>query len=97
MKIGIAGANGRVGRLLTQELQSGLWDAQYVGGIDRDDDPNPLFEAAETVIEFSIPAATVDHARLAAETGTTLIACTTGLTREQEAALQNAAQKTVIV
>lgn len=60
------------------------------------DNPSALFAACDAVIDFTVPDATVAHAQLAAETGTILIAGTTGLSSEQEAVLAEAAKKTVI-
>ena len=66
-------------------------------GLDLSDDAGALFQASEVVLDFTAPAATVQHAALAAEHGTALIAGTTGLEAEQEAAIREAAQKTAIV
>lgn len=60
-------------------------------------DPAALFAAADAVIDFSAPRATVAHARLAAETGKVLVIGTTGLSAEDVAAITEAARKTVIV
>lgn len=72
--------------------QAGLEPA----GITIGDDAAALFAVADAVVDFTVPAATVVHAALAAETGTLLVAGTTGLTGEQEAILENAAEKTAI-
>ena len=96
IKIGVAGANGRVGRLLVQNIEQGT-DTELAGAFDRGDDPAPVFEVADVVIDFSVPESTERNARLAAQTGTALVACTTGLDAQQEVALQEAAQKAVIV
>lgn len=98
IKVGIAGAKGRVGQLLVEELESGVWDGmQFAGGMDRGDDARGLFEVADVVIEFSVPEATVEHATIAAQTGTAYVACTTGLDKDQEAVLEKAAQDIPLV
>lgn len=98
MKLGIAGAKGRVGQLLVEELKGDAWpDLQFSGGIDRGDAAKALFEASDCVIEFSVPEATVEHAKLAAETRTAYIACTTGLTKDDEAILKDAAKTIPLV
>lgn len=98
MKIGITGYKGRIGSLLVQELESDNWNGtEYAGGTDRDDDPAPLFAKADAIIDFTTPEATANHARLAAEHGTILIAATSGLNAEQEATLKDAATKTPII
>jgi 4-hydroxy-tetrahydrodipicolinate reductase len=60
-------------------------------------DAADVFAAADAVIDFTLPAATEEHARLAAEHGTALIIGTTGLAAEQQAALEAAAQKAPVV
>lgn len=54
-------------------------------------DARAVFEAADAVIDFTRPAATVAHAELAAATGTALIIGTTGLDKEQTAQIAAAA------
>ena len=66
-------------------------------GVAIGDDPAAVFQAADTVIEFSIPQATADHAALAAAHGAAFVTGTTGLNAEQEAALQAAAANVPIV
>ena len=56
-----------------------------------------VFAAADAVIEFSVPAATVANARLAAELGKVHVIGTTGFTADDEAALRAAADRAVIV
>ncbi|HLO77925.1 MAG TPA: 4-hydroxy-tetrahydrodipicolinate reductase [Magnetospirillum sp.] len=60
-------------------------------------DPRKLFEVADAVIDFTSPAATVQHAAFAAETGTVLIVGTTGLSKDDEAALRAAADRVPVV
>lgn len=96
IKIGITGCNGRMGQTLINEIEAS--DAlEFSGGIDQGDDPKPLFDAADVVIDFTIPAATMNHVEIAAETKTALIIGTTGLNEDQEQKLKDAAQKTAIV
>lgn len=96
MKIGVTGYKGRVGQILVQGIKDNE-ALEFAGGIDKGDDPLPLFQNADVVIDFSHPDATVVHADVAAQTGTALVIGTTGLTDEQEALLKTAAQKTTIV
>ncbi|MCD8570669.1 MAG: 4-hydroxy-tetrahydrodipicolinate reductase [Alphaproteobacteria bacterium] len=109
MNIGIAGYTGRVGSLLISELQSGRWKGLLLAGATArnmpEEDPgffvtaNPaeLFKRADCVIDFTTPDATMKHAELAAQTATSLVIGTTGLSPDQEAALAKAAEKTRIV
>ena len=59
--------------------------------------PFELFEASDAVIDFPAPAATIEHAKIAAETGKILVTGTTGLTAEQMDFLKKCAEKTVII
>lgn len=60
-------------------------------------DPAALFAAADAVIDFTSPKATLAHARLAAEARKVLVIGTTGLTPADEAAIAAAAERTAIV
>ena len=96
MKIGVVGCNGRVGKLIIDELLSGDWDAHNLelsGGsaretVDNDDkyfttdNEEDLFKASDVIIDFTLPEGTRDHAKLAAEHKKTLIVGTTGLTQD---------------
>lgn len=110
MKVGIVGCTGRVGSILIQELQSGNWAGlELAGGADRDlsvlknleffttTKPEELFERADVVIDFTRPEATMNHAALAAKHKTTLIVGTTGMTKDDESKLHEAAKKTAIL
>ncbi len=66
-------------------------------GILVGDDTRVLFAAADAVIDFTIPAATVEHAKIAADTGTALVVGTTGLNDDDMAQLTDAGKKTAIV
>ena len=66
-------------------------------GLELSGDAAALFQASDVVLDFTAPAATVQHAALAAKHGTALIAGTTGLEAEQEAAIGQAAQRAAIV
>ena len=60
-------------------------------------DPVAMFADTDAVIEFSSPAATVEHAGLAAQARCVYVAGTTGLDQDQQAALERAARHTAIV
>lgn len=60
-------------------------------------DPASLFQAADAVIDFTLPEATAKHAALAAENGTALVVGTTGLTPDQQAAVDTASAQVAVV
>jgi 4-hydroxy-tetrahydrodipicolinate reductase len=66
-------------------------------GILVTDDPLPLFAAADAVIDFSVPAASVVYAGYAAQARIAHILGTTGWTAEQEASIAAAARHAPIV
>ena len=59
-------------------------------------DADALFAQSDAVIDFTIPAATVEHAKLAAKHGTNLVIGTTGLSAEDQALINEAAKSTTI-
>ncbi|MSP67298.1 MAG: 4-hydroxy-tetrahydrodipicolinate reductase [Alphaproteobacteria bacterium] len=66
-------------------------------GLTIGDDAAAVFRAADAVLDFTAPAATVAHARLAAAAGRILVVGTTGLKPEEDAELSAAATRAVIV
>ncbi len=73
--------------------QAGLDDL----GIKIGADPVALFAQADAVIDFTAPAISVKHAELAAQAQAVLVLGTTGLDKEQDAAIARAAQHATIV
>lgn len=67
------------------------------GGMVVGDDARALFEACDTIIDFTTPVATVMHGRMAAETNTALVVGTTGMDSGQLAQLESAGAGAVIV
>jgi 4-hydroxy-tetrahydrodipicolinate reductase len=66
-------------------------------GLKVTSDASALFEASDAVIDFTVPAATLHHAALAAKSGKAHVIGTTGLDAEMVATLQRSAQKAPIV
>ncbi|MDJ0684134.1 MAG: 4-hydroxy-tetrahydrodipicolinate reductase [Alphaproteobacteria bacterium] len=66
-------------------------------GLAIQEDPAGLIAAADVVIDFTTPQATVAHARLAAQAGTALVVGTTGLSAEDENSLSLAARHVPVV
>ncbi|WP_041042167.1 4-hydroxy-tetrahydrodipicolinate reductase [Paramagnetospirillum magnetotacticum] len=60
-------------------------------------DARALFQASDAVIDFTAPAATLAHAAMAAETGKVLVVGTTGLSKDDEARLAEAAKAAPMV
>lgn len=96
IKVGVTGYKGRMGQLLVKEIEAHE-AMEFAGGIDIGDDAEAVFNKADVMIDFSVPDATVTHARIAASTNTALVIGTTGLTDKQESQLEESAQKTAIM
>jgi len=66
-------------------------------GIDVVEDPAALIAEADAILDFTAPAASVVHAGLCADHGTAHIIGTTGMDAEHNAAIAEAAKKTVVM
>jgi len=96
IKVGVTGCKGRMGQLLVAEINAAD-DLEFAGGIDKDDAAQDLFAAADVVIDFTIPEATMHHAALAALNNTALVIGTTGLDADQEVELNGFAKDSAIL
>ena len=72
---------------------AGLDKVGIVVGSDTDD----LFSAADVVIDFTLPQATISHAQGAIEHGTALVIGTTGLKEEQQEAVIKASESVAVI
>ena len=111
MKIAIAGAAGRMGQMLIREiartegatLAAALEQAgstalgTETGGVKIVADPAVAVGASDVIIDFTVPAATVAHARVCADKGVSMVIGTTGLDPEQSKAIHEAAKKVPIL
>jgi 4-hydroxy-tetrahydrodipicolinate reductase len=66
-------------------------------GITISDNPEPLFDQADVVVDFTSPSATALHAGIAAKCGTAHVIGTTGIDSDQQAVIARAAQKVPVV
>jgi 4-hydroxy-tetrahydrodipicolinate reductase len=66
-------------------------------GIKLTSDPTPLLVQADAIMDFTLPAATVAFAGLAAERGLVHVIGTTGLSAQDEARIAEAAKRATIV
>lgn len=77
-------------------------DAAAVAGLEPQgvaigDDTKAAAAVCDVLIDFTVPAASVAHAGIAAETGTALVLGTTGMDADQTAAIEDAAAHAAIV
>jgi 4-hydroxy-tetrahydrodipicolinate reductase len=66
-------------------------------GIAITDDPLAVIAACDAIVDFTMPAATVEHAGLAANARIVHVIGTTGLTEKDEAAIKAAARHATII
>ncbi len=66
-------------------------------GLKAGSDAGELFKVSDVVVDFTAPAASVAHAKLAAEHGKALVIGTTGLDAAQATAIREAARRAPIV
>ena len=91
-KMGVVGCGGRMGRMLVADItRSGRI------GIPIGETVEKLMRDSHVVLEFTSPAATVEHAALAASLGTAMVIGTTGLSAEQGDRVRQAAREIPIV
>ena len=104
MRIGVAGMTGRMGQLLIDEARAA--GHEVVGGADTrrpmssDTEWMPLADlaaVAEVVIDFTHASAAATHASALAEAGTAWVLGTTGLSVDDEAAVDAAASRIPVV
>ncbi|AYG94731.1 4-hydroxy-tetrahydrodipicolinate reductase [Brevundimonas naejangsanensis] len=92
---GISGARGRMGRAVSQVLDA-REDVVVAARFDRGETVD--LKLCDVIIDFSTPEASVALARACAEAGApALVIGSTGLTPEQEAEIEAAAEKIAIV
>ena len=109
LKIGIAGAAGRMGRAIA-EAAAQANDMQVIAGIDQPGLQNcghgsfpitPIGEASlgeiDVLIDFSLPAALSTHLNAARDHGCAMVIGVTGLSPVDVAAIEEAAQTIPIV
>ena len=66
-------------------------------GIAITDDPLPLVAEADAIIDFTVPAATVEYAALAAQARIVHVIATTGMSADQDAQIEAAARHATII
>lgn len=76
---------------------SGVLAGLPANGIALTSDPLPLFAAADGVLDFTVPAATLAFAELSAQARIVHVIGTTGLSTDDEAKIRAAARHAVVV
>jgi 4-hydroxy-tetrahydrodipicolinate reductase len=92
----VAGATEQPGSAVIGK-DAGVVAGMEALGVAVTDDPAAMIAGVDAVIDFTVPAATVEHARLAAQADAALVAGTTGLDAGQEDAVTRAARHVPVV
>ncbi len=96
-RIGILGANGRMGQALAAELAAGVSGLVLAGGADVGGDEAALAGACDVLVDFSAPAALAAHLKAAAAAWTAVVVGTTGLEPAHHAAIDAAAKHIAVL
>ena len=94
-KVGIYGSAGRMGRAIA--AIAGEEGVTVAGGVDAGDDPAPLAQAADVLVDFSAPAALEGHLAAAVAAGTPIVIGTTGLSATHHALIDRAAERIAVL
>ncbi|MDP1027128.1 4-hydroxy-tetrahydrodipicolinate reductase [Sphingomonas sp. KR1UV-12] len=93
--IGIYGSSGRMGRAIAEAIE--LAGATLAGGADAGDDPAPLAQTADVLLDFSTASGVEAHLAAAVAAGTPIVIGTTGLSAAQHAAIDAAARDVAVL
>jgi len=96
MRFTIAGANGRMGKMLIEAVQSAD-DAVLAAAFDVCDDPETAITGADCLIDFTRPAATLKHLDICRRHGVHAVIGTTGFSPEQKQQIEAAANAIPVV
>lgn len=97
IKIGILGADGRMGKMLVQEIVSGGQACVLGAAVGRMSDKIAAFTVCDALIDFTAPSATAEHAAFAVQHKKPLVVGTTGLGAKEEEALAQAALRVPVL
>ena len=94
-RIGIIGSEGRMGRALGQAIAEA--GQELAGGVDQGDDPGPLAQAADVLVDFSSPDALEATLDAATSAGTPILVGTTGLGERHHWLIDHAAERIAVL
>ena len=93
--IGIYGSLGRMGRTIADVIEDA--GALNAGGVDAREDCRPLAEAADVLVDFSIPSALPEHLDAARRAGTPIVIGTTGLSARDHELIDETARDIAVL
>lgn len=96
IRYAIAGARGRMGRMLIEAVEAAD-DAELAVAFDIDDDPEAAIVGADCLIDFTRPEATLKHLDICRRHGVHAVIGTTGFNPEQKKQIEAAAREIPVV
>ena len=104
IKIGVTGYNGRMGKIIAQQVMSDDsvelsygYRREDASGTNITDDLDVLFENSDVVIDFTRPSALMIQLEMAAQYNVPLVIGSTGLSQEHKALLTKYSKEVPIV
>lgn len=95
-KIAVTGSKGRMGSRVVRLLSADK-RISFVAEVDRGDSLDDVIDGVDAVIDFTTPEAAIRHASSAARHKKPIVIGTTGLTEEQDRAIEEAGRLVPIV
>ena len=93
--IGIFGSAGRMGQAIAALIPD--YGARFAGGVDADGDAARLAEAADVLVDFSIPAALAGNLDAARRARRPILVGTTGLGHQHHALIDEASREIAVL
>lgn len=96
IKVVVAGAGGRMGKMLVEAVD-GADDCQLFGTLSRRDDARQVLNGADVLIDFTRPETTLNNLAVCAELGVRAVIGTTGVEEPARAQIAEFAKRIPIV
>ncbi len=96
IRYAIAGANGRMGKMLIEAVNAAA-DAALAAAFDVDDDAEAALAGADCLIDFTRPEGSLKHLEICRRHGVHAVIGTTGFSAEQKQQIEAAAREIPIV
>jgi 4-hydroxy-tetrahydrodipicolinate reductase len=96
LRCAIAGASGRMGRMLIEAVEAAP-DAELACAFDIEDDVETALKDADCLIDFTRPEGTLQHLEICRRLGVHLVIGTTGFSPEQKQQIEAASREIPIV
>ena len=96
VKICVSGSKGKMGSRIIALAKEGP-EFEVSGEFDVGQDPKPLIESCDCLVEFTTPEATLAHLAICEKHKKAMVIGTTGLSDEEQAKIKSAALKIPVV